>query len=60
MEEVVACPYCGEPIDVNVDEGVVGAQQYVEDCWVCCRPIALVVRLSDEGELEVQARRLDE
>jgi hypothetical protein len=63
MEETVTCPYCGEPIEVNVDEGVAGRQAYVEDCWVCCRPIAITVvgGLDDEGgEAYVEARRMDE
>jgi hypothetical protein len=32
------CPYCGEPITLVVDLSVDG-QTYIEDCFVCCRPI---------------------
>ena len=39
----VQCPYCGEPIEMQVDRSA-GSQAYVEDCSVCCRPIE--VRLS--------------
>ncbi|MBO9716571.1 MAG: CPXCG motif-containing cysteine-rich protein [Pseudoxanthomonas sp.] len=54
------CPYCGERIDVVVDESA-GDQDYVEDCQVCCRPIAIGVRLDDgDGEPRVRARREDE
>lgn len=43
----IACPYCGETIDVLVDTSV-EHQQYVEDCSVCCRPIVLTVVVEDE------------
>ena len=38
----VHCPYCGEPIELLVDDSV-EHQQYVEDCQVCCRPIEVTV-----------------
>jgi hypothetical protein len=43
----IACPYCGESIEVAVDTSA-GSQSYIEDCQVCCRPI--VMRLVVEGE----------
>ena len=48
----VACPYCGETIELIIDDSV-DQQQYVEDCSVCCRPIEVQVTLLAEGELEV-------
>ena len=45
----IQCPYCGESIDLVVDDSV-EEQHYVEDCQVCCRPIALsVVARPDEA-----------
>ncbi len=51
------CPYCGEPVQLLVD-ATAGAQQYIEDCQVCCRPMVVdvldtdpaTVRLRDEDE----------
>ncbi len=37
------CPYCGEPIELVVDLSMGHQQQYIEDCFVCCRPILLTV-----------------
>jgi hypothetical protein len=34
----VVCPYCGEALELWFDSSA-GAQAYVEDCAVCCRPI---------------------
>ena len=36
-----------------------GPQSYVEDCQVCCQPIAIALLLTDAGELrEVPVERL--
>jgi len=46
----VSCPYCGETItlflDLSVDE-----QSYIEDCSVCCQPMAVSYSVAD-GELQ--------
>ncbi len=34
----VPCPYCGERVTVHVEPTGMSAEQYVEDCPVCCRP----------------------
>ncbi len=36
----ITCPHCWEAIEVTVDLSA-GDQTYIEDCSVCCRPIAL-------------------
>lgn len=47
-EHEVSCPYCGETITLLVDASA-GAQHYVEDCQVCCRPIEVAVEADDDG-----------
>lgn len=51
----VQCPYCWEKIDVVIDMSV-DQQSYVEDCFVCCRPIQfhISVDTNTEGEREAQ------
>lgn len=56
----VACPYCGELVSVDADPGGGASQRYVEDCSVCCRPMDLSVRVDDDGEFTVVARRSDD
>lgn len=48
----IACPHCGEPLQLAVDASA-GAQQYVEDCQVCCRPMLVTLRIDDNGELNL-------
>ena len=39
----IDCPYCGEIIELLLDESV-DDQCYIEDCAVCCRPMEVFVR----------------
>ena len=57
-QTTITCPYCGEPLEVAVDTSV-SAQEYVEDCQVCCRPMTLTVT-SDGETVEVSARTEDD
>ncbi|MCX2983152.1 CPXCG motif-containing cysteine-rich protein [Halieaceae bacterium IMCC14734] len=58
-EETVACPYCGEQIEVLIDAQEAG-QNYIEDCQVCCRPIVFVVAACADGSLAVSVHSEDE
>ncbi|MGA9532415.1 MAG: CPXCG motif-containing cysteine-rich protein [Anaerolineales bacterium] len=49
----VICPHCGEQVDVDVDPSGGRQQRYIEDCWVCCRPIEVVVEVRPTGEIDV-------
>ena len=55
----VLCPYCGEPLTLQIDDSA-GAQTYVEDCQVCCRPMVVRVRIDEEGAIDVDVRSEDE
>ncbi|HEY5102631.1 MAG TPA: CPXCG motif-containing cysteine-rich protein [Steroidobacteraceae bacterium] len=60
-EQFVAatCPYCGERFEARVEVSA-GAQEYIEDCEVCCRPMALSVEIEDNGALHaLRVQRLD-
>lgn len=55
----VQCPYCWEHIEILVDCSVL-RQDYVEDCSVCCRPIAITAHTADGEVTGVDARSEDE
>jgi len=59
VEHDIACPYCGEPLEIQVDTSVV-EQSYIEDCQVCCRPIALHVTADPVDGVSVLARHEDD
>jgi hypothetical protein len=49
IETEVECPFCGEEFTLLVDTSV-DSQSYIEDCFVCCRPIHFEVQC-EEGEV---------
>jgi hypothetical protein len=54
------CPYCGEPVELYVDEGGGARQAYVEDCPVCCRPWEVEVSRTPPGDWTARLRTSDE
>ncbi len=42
------CPYCGELIEMVVDLSE-PQQSYIEDCFVCCRPISVSVTIGNDA-----------
>ncbi|MEO8193305.1 MAG: CPXCG motif-containing cysteine-rich protein [Gemmatimonadales bacterium] len=52
------CPYCGETVEITVDPGGGPAQEYVEDCEVCCQPWLVRVRYAG-GVPQVTVDSLD-
>jgi len=53
------CPVCFEPNFVAVDPSGGRRQRFVEDCPVCCRPIAFVVEVDRDGDPIVVSAELD-
>ena len=59
IEQSVDCPYCGETIDLLIDDSV-PQQNYIEDCPVCCRPINVNTAVDTNGSVEILATSGDE
>jgi len=59
-EATVVCPYCSEPVEIALDPGGGEAQEYVEDCEVCCQPWQVSVHYDVEGRAEVTVTALEE
>jgi Cysteine-rich CPXCG len=47
QQETITCPYCWQVIEIALDLSA-DEQRYVEDCSVCCRPIAISYRTDGE------------
>ena len=56
-QQSVQCPYCGETFETGIDTSG-GSQEYVEDCYVCCRPIVFRLTADADGNLvSLETRR---
>ncbi|WP_127471653.1 CPXCG motif-containing cysteine-rich protein [Thiomicrorhabdus aquaedulcis] len=54
----IQCPYCWETIKIVIDPSHLEPgepQDYIEDCFVCCQPIRLIVSTDHDGYIEVDA-----
>ncbi len=60
LSSEVHCPYCGEAVEITLDPGSGGSQQYIEDCQVCCRPWQVNVTYRDDGTAEVYVEASDD
>lgn len=59
-EAEVRCPYCGETMEITLDPGSGGDQEYIEDCQVCCRPWLVRVNYGEDGAADVTVEPNDE
>jgi hypothetical protein len=51
-EFIVTCPYCGEELEIQIEEDVRGT--FVQDCEVCCNPwLVRVVRTADGTDVSL-------
>ncbi|MEA1989623.1 MAG: CPXCG motif-containing cysteine-rich protein [Pseudomonadota bacterium] len=55
----VQCPYCWESFELVIDPSETH-QEYVEDCFVCCRPIHLTINIDNFEDVTIQALSEDE
>lgn len=38
----LSCPWCGESFSTQIDTSQ-GPHEHIEDCFVCCRPMSVIV-----------------
>ena len=58
MEHFFTCPYCWERISMVIDS-YEEESDYIEDCEVCCRPIEIKFRFSDERLVAFEAKVME-
>lgn len=56
-EAEVVCPWCAEAVTITLDPGGGVAQEYVEDCQVCCQPWLVRVHYDATGAAEVSVEQ---
>jgi len=56
----LSCPYCGEDVELDVDDSAGSLQAFVQDCPVCCRPWEVQISRDRYGEWSATLRTADE
>ena len=56
----LTCPYCGEPVELSIEEDAPTRQSYVQDCPVCCQPWQVDVTRDRDGDWDAILRTMDE
>ena len=54
----VACPHCGETVNLTLDLSV-PEQSYIEDCPVCCKPMSVSFSSVDGEVTEISVEASD-
>ena len=56
----LTCPYCGEPVEVAVEDTGWSRQSFVQDCPVCCQPWQVELTRDAYGDWSATLRTGDE
>ncbi len=59
IEPPFACPYCAAPISMMLDPSI-PKQSYVEDCEVCCNPIAIRYEIFEDEVVAFEAGSIEQ
>jgi hypothetical protein len=54
------CPYCGEEVELDIDDTGGSRQSFVQDCPVCCQPWQVEVRHDRDGDWSATLRTGDD
>ncbi|MDQ2070198.1 CPXCG motif-containing cysteine-rich protein [Natronospira bacteriovora] len=52
----VTCPWCFEAVELYVEDDA-EAGEWVEDCPVCCHPMALIASVDEQGGHRLSVER---
>lgn len=50
------CPYCGEENITDIDISAGKAQEFIQDCEVCCRPVEIKLTIDRDGNVFVETK----
>jgi hypothetical protein len=54
------CHYCGEAVNLEIDESGGSRQTFIQDCPVCCQPWQVEVWLDPETGWTATLKKADE
>ena len=58
-EKTIVCPYCWERFSTTVEPDLEIGESYVEDCYICCRPIEITISHKNEDAVDIRAVQIE-
>jgi len=53
VDALYTCPVCGETNAIGIDMSGGSRQRLIEDCPVCCRPLAFAIEIDRDGDARI-------
>lgn len=58
-DKTITCPYCWESFSIFIEPSMETGESYVEDCYVCCRPIEIFIASRQDDAVDVRINRIE-
>lgn len=59
FEKDIVCPYCWEKFSIAIEPTLETGESYIEDCYVCCRPIEIYIARIDDEDVEIRINKIE-
>lgn len=59
FDKTLTCPYCWESFSIFVEPSCEVGESYVEDCYICCRPIEIYITSKHDDFLDIRINRIE-
>ena len=59
FDKTITCPYCWESFSVFIEPSIDVGECYIEDCYVCCRPIEICLFSRGDEIVDVRINRIE-
>ncbi|AFL69574.1 CPXCG motif-containing cysteine-rich protein [Sulfurospirillum barnesii] len=59
FDKTITCPYCWESFSIFIEPSLELGECYVEDCYVCCRPMEIYIASKDDDLIEIRIQRIE-
>jgi len=59
FNKTISCPYCWENFSIFIEPSSEVGESYIEDCYVCCRPIEIYIASKHNDFIEIRVNRIE-
>jgi len=59
FDKTITCPYCWESFSIFIEPSSEVGEGYIEDCYVCCRPIEIYIASKSDDSVDIRINRVE-